>query len=249
MWTVEPEITTPAGNFTYTRLADRELIENLTRPNGVNTAWSCEPHRDLITEVANGSVSSYGYTNDALGRRTSMSRSGSVFAVPDILTYGYNDRSEVISAQSNVDANYVCNYSFDPIGNRLTSGLAGADWTYTTNSLNQYTRLVRGIVDTRDPTYDDDGNMLPRMGWTQIRDGENRLIETGRGDIRPTFAYDYMGRRIEKQVFTGEVLTKHLHCVYNEYKLIEELDALNVLSYGKMVQRISAESSVVHKIL
>ena len=84
------QITTPAGNFTYTRLADSELIENLTRPNGVNTAWSYEPHRDLVTEVANGSVSKYGYTNDAPGRRTSMSRSGSAFAVPDILTYGYN---------------------------------------------------------------------------------------------------------------------------------------------------------------
>ena len=84
------QITTPAGTFTYTRLADSELIENLTRPNGVNTAWSYEPHRDLVTEVANGSVSKYGYTNDAPGRRTSMSRSCSAFAVPDILTYGYN---------------------------------------------------------------------------------------------------------------------------------------------------------------
>ena len=43
------------------------LIENLIRPNGVNTAWSYEANRDLVTQVANGSVSTYGYTNDALG--------------------------------------------------------------------------------------------------------------------------------------------------------------------------------------
>ena len=202
------------------------MIENLIRPNGVNTAWSYEANRDLVTQVANGSVSTYGYMNDALGRRTSMSQGGSVFAVPDILTYGYNDRSEVISAQSNVDENYAYSYSFDPIGNRLNSSLAGADWAYTTNNLNQYTQLVKG-TDTWDPTYDDDGNMLTRMGWTQVWNGENRLIETSRGDTRLTFVYDYMGRRIEKKVFTGEVLTRHLRFVYNEYKLIEELDALN----------------------
>ena len=174
------------------------MIENLIRPNGVNTAWSYEANSDLVTQVANGSVSTYGYTNDALGRRTSMSRGGSVFTVPDILTYGYNDRSEVISAQSNVDENYAYSYSFDPIGNRLNSSLAGADWAYTTNNLNQYTQLVKG-TDTWDPTYDDDGNMLTRMGWTQVWNGENRLIETSRGDTRLTFVYDYMGRRIEKK--------------------------------------------------
>ena len=214
------------GSFDYSRVPGSELIENLIRPSGVNTAWSYEANRDLITQVANGSVSTYGYTNDALGRRTSMSRGGSVFAVPDILTYGYNDRSEVISALSNADENYAYSYSFDPIGNRLNSSLAGADWAYTTNNLNQYTQLIKG-TDTWDPTYDDDGNMLTRMGWTQVWNGENRLIETSRGDTRLTFAYDYMGRRVEKKVFTGEVLTKHLRFVYNEYRLIEELDAMN----------------------
>ena len=220
------QITGFGGTFDYSRVPGSELIENLIRPNGVNTAWSYEANRDLVTQVANGSVSTYGYANDALGRRTSMSRGGSVFTVPDILTYGYNDRSEVISAQSNVDENYAYSYSFDPIGNRLNSSLAGADWAYTTNNLNQYTQLVKG-TDTWDPTYDDDGNMLTRMGWTQVWNGENRLIETSRGDTRLTFVYDYMGRRIEKKVFTGEVLTKHLRFVYNEYKLVEELDALN----------------------
>ena len=220
------QITGFGGTFDYSRVPGSELIENLIRPNGVNTAWSYEANRDLVTQVANGSVSTYGYANDALGRRTSMSRGGSVFTVPDILTYGYNDRSEVISAQSNVDENYAYSYSFDPIGNRLNSSLAGADWTYTTNNLNQYTQLVKG-TDTWDPAYDDDGNMLTRMGWTQVWNGENRLIETSRGDTRLTFAYDYMGRRVEKKVFTGEVLTRHLRFVYNEYKLIEELDALN----------------------
>ena len=214
------------GNFQYSYLANSELLENLTRPNGVSTQWNYEAHRNLITQVANGSVSTFSYVNDTLGRRTSMSRSGSVFTVPDILTYGYNDRSEVISALSNTNSAYNYHYNYDPIGNRITATLAGMNWNYTSNNLNQYTQLAFGET-IQEPTYDADGNMLTRSGWTQNWNGENRLIETVKGDVKLQFSYDYMGRRIEKKVYNGEVLTKHLRFVYNGYKLSEELDAQN----------------------
>ena len=214
------------GSFQYSYLANSELLENLTRPNGVSTQWNYEAHRDLITQVANGSVSTFDYVNDALGRRTSMSRSGSAFTVPDILTYGYNDRSEVISAQSNTNSTYNYHYNYDPIGNRTTATLAGTNWNYTSNNLNQYTQLAFGDT-VQKTTYDADGNMLTRSGWTQSWNGENRMIETIKDDVKLQFAYDYMGRRIEKKVYNGEVLTKHLRFVYNGYKLSEELDAQN----------------------
>ncbi|MPM29932.1 hypothetical protein SDC9_76474 [bioreactor metagenome] len=220
------QIGTGAGAFGYTRLSGSELIENLTRPNGVNTAWSYEANRDLVTQVANGTKSIYGYVNDTLGRRTSMSRSGSVFAAPDLLTYGYNDRSEVITAQSNVDANYVYGYNYDPIGNRNTANLTGTAWTYASNNLNQYTLLQFGST-TENPTYDFDGNMLTREGWTQSWNGENRMIQMVKGSAKLQFAYDYMGRRVEKKVYDGDTLTKYTRFVYDGYKLIEELDALN----------------------
>ena len=213
-------------SFAYTRLSNSRLIENLTRSNGVNTTWNYETNRDLITRIAHGSVSTLGYTNDALGRRTSMSRSGSVFATPDTIAYGYNDRSEVISAVSNVDAAYHYSYSFDPIGNRIAASLQGKAWSYTANALNQYTGLTVGNA-TETPTYDADGNMTLRNGWTQNWNGENRLVSMTRGDTRLEFAYDYMGRRVEKKVYYGESLTKHIRFVYDGYKLIEELDALD----------------------
>lgn len=219
-------ITGFGGDFTYSYLASSGLIENLTRSNNVNTTWNYETHRDLVTQISNSSVSTLNYVNDALGRRISMSRNGSAFTSSDILTYGYNDRSEVISAQSNANSSYNYYYNYDSIGNRTTSILGGKNWNYSSNNLNQYTQLVFDDV-VQEPTYDTDGNMLTRMGWTQVWDGENRLIETSCGDIRLTFSYDYMGRRIEKKVFTGEVLIKHLRFVYNGYKLIEELNALN----------------------
>ena len=114
----------------------------MTRPNGITTTWSYEQYRDLITQVQNETISIYGYTNDAIGRRTSMFRSGSAYSNPDTISYTYNDRSELTGAQSNVDTTYSYSYAYDPIGNRITASEAGVPWTYTTNNLNQYTSAI-----------------------------------------------------------------------------------------------------------
>ena len=66
-----------------------------------------------------------------------------------------------------------------------------------------------------------------QYSWLQNWNGENRLVSMTRGDTRLEFAYDYMGRRVEKKVYYGENLTKHIRFVYDGYKLIEELDALD----------------------
>ena len=223
------KIATPAGDFTYTRPADSDLVTAMARPNNVTSNWTFEEHRNLLASVTNGSVSTYTYTNDALGRRTNVTRSGSAFSDTNILTYGYNSRSEVISALSNINANYSFSYNYDPIGNRLNSTLAGTAWSYTSNNLNQYTALTSGNT-TQSPAYDADGNMTFRDGWTQIWNGENRLVEMYNDTTKLTFSYDYMGRRIEKKVFqqTGGIWApqKSLQYVYDGYKLIEEIDTL-----------------------
>ena len=216
-------------NYPYTRPADSDLVTAMARPNNVTSNWTFEEHRNLLASVANGSVSTYTYTNDALGRRTNVTRSGSAFSDTNILTYGYNSRSEVISALSNINANYSFSYNYDPIGNRLNSTLAGTAWSYTSNNLNQYTALTSGNT-TQSPAYDADGNMTFRDGWTQIWNGENRLVEMYNDTAKLTFSYDYMGRRIEKKVFqqTGGIWApqKSLQYVYDGYKLIEEIDTL-----------------------
>ena len=107
------------------------------------TTWSYEANRDLVSSIENKLnntvISNYAYTNDALGRRTVMTRSGSVFTAGDTLSYSYNDRSEVTGATSNsAGTTYNYAYSFDNIGNRLTANLAGTPWTYTANNLNEY---------------------------------------------------------------------------------------------------------------
>ena len=225
------QITIPSGSFDYTRLANSDLVSQMTRPNGITTTWSYEQNRELITQVQNGTVSTYGYTNDAIGRRTSMSRSGGAHANPDTISYAYNDRSELTGAQSDVDTAYSYSYTYDPIGNRLTASEAGIPWTYTSNSLNQYTSATENNVQLGF-AYDLDGSMNYRpvdatSGWTQIWNGENRMVETYRGSDRLTFKYDYMGRRVEKCVYSGNNLTSRTLFVYDGFKCVEELDALN----------------------
>ena len=172
-----------------------------------------------------------GYVNDAVGRRTSMSRSGSAYSNPDTIFYAYNDRNELTGAVSDVDTSYSYAYAYDPIGNRVTASEAGVPWTYTTNSLNQYTSATENNVQM-DFSYDLDGSMTYRpvdatSGWTQVWDCENRMVETYNGNNRLTFKYDYLGRRVEKCVYNGNTLASKTYFVYDGFKCVEELDALN----------------------
>ena len=160
--------------------------------------------------MQNGSVSDFGYTNNAIGNRTAMSRAGSAFSTPDTISYSYNSRSEVIGAVSNQNSAYNYAYSFDPIGNRLTANLAGTSYNYTTNMLNQYT-----VVNSNQPTYDDDGNMLTNGSWTYTWNGENRMVQAVNGNTKLQFAYDYMGRRVEKKVFDGDTVVRIIRQVWS----------------------------------
>ena len=223
-------ITIPSGSFAYTRLANSGLVSQMTRPNGIATAWSYEPHRDLVTQVQNGTVSTYGYVNDAIGRRTSMSRSGGAHPNPDTISYAYNDRSELTGAQSDVDTACSYSYTYDHIGNRITASEGGVPWAYTTNRLNQYTSATEDSVHLPF-SYDLDGSMTYRPvdatgGWTQTWNCENRMVETFKGNDRLTFKYDYMGRRVEKCVYSGDILTSKTLYVYDGFKCVEELDGL-----------------------
>ena len=129
-----------------------------------------------------------------------------------------------------MNVTYYDSYTYDPIGNRVAASEAGVQWTYTTNSLNQYTSATESNVQLNF-AYDLDGSMTYRpvdaaSGWTQVWNGENRMVETYKGSDRLTFTYDYMGRRVEKCVYSGNALSSRTLYVY-DVKCVEELDALS----------------------
>ena len=114
-----------------------------------------EPHRNLIASIentySNNVISRFDYTNDEIGRRTAITRTGSAFSSlsGSVDHYGYNDRSEVVSARRTLNGEEVHGFSFgygyDPIGNRVSSfedaGGERLETTYTANELNQYTAI------------------------------------------------------------------------------------------------------------
>ncbi len=234
-------VTSGSDAFTYAYLTNSNLIQSITYPNNIKVDNAFEANRNLITQVKNTyntstTVSQYDYTYDAIARRTTKSRTGTAFVTPDILTYGYNDRSEVISAVSDNITTYNFGFAFDNIGNRDTSTSSetgsAVQRSYTTNNLNQYTAIDNP---SQNLTYNDDGCILTDgNGWNNSWNCENRLIETYNDTVgkKLEFTYDYMGRRVEKKVYTGSsstswTLSSDLKFVYDGYKLIEVLDGQN----------------------
>ena len=191
-----------SDGFAWDYLAGSNLKSQLTYPNDAVVTWTYEPHRDLLTAVTNATYSTYVYTNDLLGRRTSKNDE----------QYGYNVRDELVSADD-------VSYNYDDIGNRTTA----EGKTYTANNLNQYT-----AIDDFVPQYDDDGNQTlikTETGvWSVTYNAENRPIRWQSGDTVIMMAFDRMGRRVEmRTVKDGEETLQRF--VYDNYLCIQQLRA------------------------
>ncbi len=136
------------------------------------------------------------FPHAALGRRTSVVRTGTAFAgtVGDHLDlYGYNDRNELTGATTyqgadlaNPGAEIVDRrrgYAYDPIGNRqtATNGTEAAVH-YCANNLNQYTATggAAGCSTASETfTYDDDGNMT-KDGLRVLDEYNQPILDTER---------------------------------------------------------------------
>ena len=137
------QATTTAGGNVVRR--ETRTVDLAGRVTGVHTA------------AASGTLAAAGYTVDDLGRRTTARREdGSTW------TYGYNDRSEVISGSKRLPGSgntpgdlakgLQFDYAYDDIGNRKLPDaeqeeppLVGEEHRqigYQANALNQYTSIT-----------------------------------------------------------------------------------------------------------
>ena len=180
-------------------------------------------------------VSSFGYSVNPIGQRTSVARVAS--GVTGSTAWGYDGFGQVTSADdSNSSGDRT--YQYDAIGNRKKSAdsltLPGSD-NYASNALNQYT-TIPNVPPT--PTYDFDGNATaypmpaaPAQNSLLSWDGENRLIYTsvyGTGTI-VTYQYDALGRRIAQNISGTSGSTKATY-VYDGWNCIAEYEgAANTL--------------------
>jgi len=204
----------PAYGVVYTRSANSNAVEyarfNSTQTTVLAQAWrKLESSRNLLDKVdnvidpdgANTLVSRYDYTNDGLGRRTNVIRTGR--AVDDQSPYndtgftedfGYNKRSELettdrfLWTQSGGPGDRLTtygeyDYTYDQIGNREEYTLDSSSTSYyCATNVNQYKYV--GATQPPDcatvtPThqYDDDGNLTQDDTFNYTWDAENRLTE------------------------------------------------------------------------
>ena len=140
-----------------------------------------------------------------------MINEGTAFGSGSNSSYDYNDRSEltdadrregtVLAPPGTLQSPGEFEYVYDNIGNREEYTRDASTTTYTVNAVNQY-----DLPGT--PNYDDDGNLISDGEFAYGWDAENRLISItppspySQDDVKLTFDYDYLGRRVVKKVWT-----------------------------------------------
>ena len=217
--------------FTYYYLPGTDLKSRLQYGGSGSAYYTYEQSRDLLTQVRNhingGVISQYDYVNDAAGRRTAITRSGSMMSETRTDYYGYNDRNELTNAVKNATLNEYA-YQYDDIGNRLSSLDLGTNRTYTANALNQYTNIVEGAGGFL-PEFDLDGNQTlikTSTGvWQVTYNGENRPVLWECGATNIVMSFDRMGRRVEYVEMVSGVTNTHHRFVYDGYLCIQRLNA------------------------
>ena len=183
----------------------------MTTSSGQLTTYAYEPNRKLKTQVKNEFnttlISQYDYTYNNLGLRDDLNTSGEAF-----------------SGSDNV-----------PVGKAVD---------YTTNELNQYTEINTdiGSLTADNLSYDDDGNLTSIISTNSTKvyeyNGENRLISVEPetpvdGDTKVEFVYDYMGRRVQKKVYSyiSDLwsLTSDTLFFYDDWNMIQEMDGTETI--------------------
>ena len=130
-------------------------------------------------------------------------------------TFGYNDRSEVSSA--NIGGNSET-HEYDGIGNATVAAFNFATNIYTANNLNQYTSVLCASAPLLETSHDADGNLTFDGVFTYAYDADNRLASvSSNGLVLVMNQYDHKGRRVRKTTPTS--VTTFL---YDEWNLIYE---------------------------
>jgi RHS repeat-associated protein len=240
-------VSSPAGvGYVYQYLDRSSLIESIRGPvhemrftyeGGRNLATSRSHFTDDMT------ISRYETRHDRLGRRENQQRTGAAFAGygASFSRYGYDELGQLTD-----DKRYPVDSPDDPatlleeqsfafthdgIGNRLSAKIGNDLTVYTPNTLNQYIS-----IGTMQPVHDADGNLIFDGNSHYHWDAENRLIlvepvVATEGTKRLEFQYDYIGRRVSKQVWTrtgGAWVDENTTAfVYDGWNLISEISNLS----------------------
>jgi RHS repeat-associated protein len=201
--------------FSYDALSRRA---QMARPNNVATNYSYDNQSRLLSvlhQLSGSTIDGATYTVDSAGNRTAKTDNRANVTS----NYGYDAIYELL--QTTQGGTTTESYTYDPVGNRLSSlGVS----PYSNNSSNELTSTPSASY-----TYDNNGNTLTKTASGSTTnytwDYENRLTSTvlpGTGGTA-TFKYDPFGRRIQK-VFTQGSTTTTTNYIYDGNNSAQDVD-------------------------
>jgi len=174
--------------------------------------------QSVLHQLAGSTIDGATYTVDNAGNRTA--KTDQLAGVTS--NYGYDAIYELTGVTQGT--NTTESYTYDPVGNRLSSlGVS----PYSVNSSNQLTSTP-----ATNYTYDYNGSTLTSTSGSNttsyVWDFENRLTSVtlpGSGGT-VSFKYDSFGRRIQKSFTTGAnpPTTTIINYIYDGDNGIEEVD-------------------------
>jgi RHS repeat-associated protein len=178
-------------------------------------------------------ISSYDYSVNAIGLRTSVATSGTAFSGASGWSWAYDSLGQVTLAEHGTNSNFHRSYAYDAIGNRQRAADGTLDVNdtsaavYTANALNQYSSINDPQSSIINPVHDADGNMTsgplpvdPASASSLTWDAENRLISATVDTTTVTYTYDAQSRRIATKVGSNTTLF-----VYDGWNPIAEWSA------------------------
>ena len=142
---------------------------------------------------------SFGFSYDALSRRTQMTRPNGVTT-----NYTYNTLSQLLSVLHQVGASTIdgATYTVDPVGNRTakTDNYANVTSNYTYDPLYELTQVTQATNTTESYSYDPVGNRLSSLGVSPYSvNSSNELSSTP----SVTYTYDNNGNTLTKVTSAG----------------------------------------------
>ncbi len=160
--------------------------------NGTYTTYTYDTDSQLLHMVnysPGGAVQSrFDYTYDVNGNRTAMS------TLEGTTSYQYDATGQLVGVTYPGGRHVV--YDYDAAGNRVSVTDSGTATSYTTNNMNQYTKVGNATY-----TYDADGNMISKTDasgtTTYTYDDDNRLIQVNTPSNGTwEYTYDALGNRM-----------------------------------------------------
>jgi RHS repeat-associated protein len=185
-------LTDGGGNLItqYTYDAVGQIVRN-NDGNGTYTTYEYDASGRLLKLINfaadNSILSSFEYTYDSLGRRTSMT------TLDGATTYGYDAVGRLTSVT--LPDTRTITYQYDAAGNRVAVTDNGTITTYTTNNLNQYTS-----AGGTNYTYDLNGNLVAASGpngmTSYTYDALGRVVGVTNASGTWRYEYDALGNRV-----------------------------------------------------